>query len=499
MRMINTWVIGCMWAASLVCAVPVGRSAEPEQVDYFAMMLEGKKVGHAIQKRLVADGRVTSTEQVHLSINRVGVPVTLDMTETAIETVDGKPLGFESVQAFSLMTVVVKGQVRPDGVMEVVTRSMGAEQKTEPNWPAGALMAEGLRLLSLQKGLTEGTQYQTRIFSAAMMSALDARVVVGPRREVDLLGTVVPLTEVQTTLSVPGAGQMITTSYVDDQQQVYKSLVPLAGMQFEMIQCPQAFATGTIDPVEFIPRMLLRSPTPLEDLGKVGSVTYLLRPRDPSAGLAIPSSDTQTVRRIEGGEIEVLVRPIRPNAGAAFPYKGDDPAVLAALKPNGYLQSEDKTIVQLARQAIGDANDAAEAARRIEAFVASYVQYKDLSVGYASAAEVAKNKQGDCTEHAVLAAALCRAVGIPAKVVTGLAYVQEFAGVGNCFGGHAWTTAYVGGQWVGLDAAFKGTGRGGYDAGHIALAIGDGEPGDFFGVATTLGQFTIQKITVNAQ
>ena len=205
------------------------------------------------------------------------------------------------------------------------------------------------------------------------------------------------------------------------------------------------------------------------------------------------------MRRLDDGTVEVTVRPIRPIAGAAFPYKGDDPAALAALKPNAYLQTEDKTIVQLARQAIGDANDAAEAVRRIEAFVAGYVQYKDLSVGYASAAEVAKNKQGDCTEHAVLAAALCRAVGIPAKVVTGLAYVKEFAGVKNCFGGHAWTTAYVGGQWIGLDAAFKGTGRGGYDAGHIALAIGDGEPGDFFAVATTLGQFTIQKVTVNTQ
>ena len=39
MRMINTWVIGCMWASSLVCGVPVGRSAEPDQVDYFAMIV----------------------------------------------------------------------------------------------------------------------------------------------------------------------------------------------------------------------------------------------------------------------------------------------------------------------------------------------------------------------------------------------------------------------------------------------------------------------------
>ena len=499
MRTISKWVVGWVLASCLACGVSAYGYTEPEEADYFAVFLEGKKVGHAIQTRIIADGKVTSTEKVRLSINRVGVPVTLDMSETAIETGDGNPLGFESTQHFSMMMVVIKGQVRPNGTMEVVTQSMGAEQKTEPNWPAGAIMCEGLRLLSLQKGLAEGTQYKALVFVPSLMQAVMAEVVVGPKLEIDVLGSTEVLTEVKTTLSVPSVGRMSTTSYVDDLQRARKTLMPLAGMQFEMIHCTQAFALTSIDPVEFIDKMLVRSPVALENLAKVASITYLLRPKDPGTALVIPQADTQTVRKLEDGKIEVTVTPTEPKAGAAYPYRGNDPDVLAALRPNAYLQSEDNAIVQLARQAVGDANDAAEAAGRIEAFVAGYIHHKDLSVGYASAAEVAKNKQGDCTEHAVLCAALCRAVGIPAKVVTGLAYVPEFAGVRTCFGGHAWTAAYVGGGWIGLDAAFKGTGRGGYDAGHIALAIGDGEPGDFFGIATTLGRFTIQEATVNPQ
>jgi transglutaminase-like putative cysteine protease len=127
--------------------------------------------------------------------------------------------------------------------------------------------------------------------------------------------------------------------------------------------------------------------------------------------------------------------------------------------------------------------------------VAEYIENKNLSVGYASAAEVAASRQGDCSEFAVLAAAMCRAVGIPAKVVVGIAYVDDFAGIQG-FGGHAWTLAYVGSKWVGLDAAFKSAGRGGYDAGHIALAAGNGEPADFFTLAATLGQFKIEKVLV---
>jgi len=90
---------------------------------------------------------------------------------------------------------------------------------------------------------------------------------------------------------------------------------------------------------------------------------------------------------------------------------------------------------------------------------------------------------------------LCRAVGIPAQVVTGVAYVDDWAGLQG-FGGHAWTQAYIGDRWVGLDAAFKSAGRGGYGLGHIALAVGNGDPEDFFNLVTTLGQFKIDKVII---
>jgi transglutaminase-like putative cysteine protease len=123
---------------------------------------------------------------------------------------------------------------------------------------------------------------------------------------------------------------------------------------------------------------------------------------------------------------------------------------------------------------------------------------------------VAASKQGDCSEFAVLTAALCRAVGIPAQVVVGVAYVNwdpmlrrtinpqstETANTEHVFGGHAWVQAYVGDKWVGLDAAFKSAGLHGYDPGHIALAAGNGDPEDFFNLIGTLGQFTIEKAIV---
>jgi transglutaminase-like putative cysteine protease len=213
------------------------------------------------------------------------------------------------------------------------------------------------------------------------------------------------------------------------------------------------------------------------------------------SNFTIPSNDNQKARRHENGKVILEVEPIIAPKGVKFPYKGKDAAILEALEPTRFLQSDNEQVIALARRAVGRTKDAAEAAKKIEAFVADYIENRSLSVGYASAAEVVASRQGDCSEFAVLTAAMCRAVGIPAQVVAGVAYVDDFLG-NRGFGGHAWIQAYIGGKWIGLDASFKGAGRGGYDAGHIALAAGNGEPGDLLNLAPTLGQFKIDKVTV---
>ena len=89
---------------------------------------------------------------------------------------------------------------------------------------------------------------------------------------------------------------------------------------------------------------------------------------------------------------------------------------------------------------------------------------KKLGVGFATALETARQKAGDCTEHAVLAAALARAAGIPSRVVIGMAYADAFCGLGGKqFLYHMWTEVYVG-EWLPIDPAL-----GAHDATHIAL------------------------------
>lgn len=487
----------CIFAviACLTCPGSAGSKAVADETEYLAVFMEGKKVGHAIQSRVVSENKVTTSEDVSITISRGGISMTVEMKETSIETTSGEPLGFETTQKLGAMVMKTTGQVDKQGKVTVATTSMGVEQKSELQWPQGAVMAEGLRLLTLKKGLKEGTQYSVKIFSAGMMQAVDTQISIGPEQNIDLLGRVVTLTEVKTTLVMPGGGEIVSTGYVDRDLRMQKSIMSIAGMQVEMVACAKEFALGQNDVLELIDKMFLASPEPLNNLDSAKSITYNLSPVKGASDFTIPSNDNQKAQRLDNGKIILKIKPVAAPSGAKFPYKGTDAAILEAMEPTRYLQSDNKQVIDLARRAVGGTKDAAEAARKIEAFVGDYIENRSLSVGYASAAEVAASRQGDCSEFAVLTAAMCRAIGIPAQVVAGVAYVDDFLGHQG-FGGHAWAQAYIGGKWIGLDASFRGGGRGGYDAGHIILAAGNGGPGDMINLAPTLGQFKIDKVTV---
>lgn len=89
--------------------------------------------------------------------------------------------------------------------------------------------------------------------------------------------------------------------------------------------------------------------------------------------------------------------------------------------------------------------------RFVDRYVDRYIEKKDFQRGFDVASRVAARKEGDCTEHAVLLAALARAFGCPARLVLGIALVPW---EGRLFAfGHAWVEVAEGGSWRLADAA----------------------------------------------
>lgn len=91
---------------------------------------------------------------------------------------------------------------------------------------------------------------------------------------------------------------------------------------------------------------------------------------------------------------------------------------------------------------------------------------------YVSARTAWQRHAGDCTEDALVLAALGRAAGIPVRVVHGLVFSPgRYHGASNAYMPHSWVIAFVDGRWKSFDISLDG-----FDATHIALSFGDGEP-----------------------
>ena len=127
------------------------------------------------------------------------------------------------------------------------------------------------------------------------------------------------------------------------------------------------------------------------------------------------------------------------------------------------LQTEDPRVVSLANQVEGPAGDPWSLACRLERLIRDRVKEKNYGTAMATAAEVAQSLEGDCTEHAMLLAAVCRVRGIPSRVAIGLVYYPASQG----FAYHMWTEVWIRDRWIPLDATL---GRGGIGAAHIQLA-----------------------------
>jgi len=142
------------------------------------------------------------------------------------------------------------------------------------------------------------------------------------------------------------------------------------------------------------------------------------------------------------------------------------------LKPSPFIQSDHQKIHDLAQKILRDEGGVPlDRAKRLLMWVYDNIEKRPV-VSLPDALSTLENRVGDCNEHAVLLAALARAAGIPARIETGLVYLN------GRFYYHAWNLLYVG-NWITADASF---GQLPADVTHIRFATGSQQQFDLLGV-----------------
>jgi hypothetical protein len=465
------WICICLFAFAHLQARPAIGADDKDIDEWHRIYLEGKPAGYL---RIVSTPREGGGHAVRivqkLTLKRGSTVIETEVSSSQEEDAQGKLVGFQMEQKLSRETLETSGKVEGDRLVMIDTvRGKEARRSTIPMDPSavGYKHADDLARAKLKE---EGDSLEVVIFSPELRMFGRQKAVMGKEVPVDFLGSRRTLREVTVTLDVlPG---IITKQWCDENQDLQKSSMPVFGMELVTYRStPQEVLAADISSP---PEIFVASSIPVNKSVPAGSskARYRLKSKQPAfpvfSGNYLFKGPGQELQKEEGPRERILVvRKVLPRRSSpqSLPRAVElplspGPELSEYLKPSTYVQSDDKGIAKLTSRALGGERDAWKAACRLERWVHENIRVKNLSTAFATAREVAETKEGDCTEHAVLLAAMLRAAGMPSRVVAGLLYH------GGSFVGHMWTEVHLG-EWIPLDAT-KGDGFVGAD--HIGLA-----------------------------
>jgi Transglutaminase-like superfamily len=497
-------VVACFTAAP---APARGDEAFKPFDQWFTILMGDQPSGwmHATQQQEKPGGPLVSAQEMQISIKRGATVINIEIGSSFTETPEGQAISAQSRQKFAVFDVTQDMQFGPDGI-EVTSTQNGAQRKYKVPTPKG----EWLTPLGVER-YVEGQvakgakEVKFRAIDATLgPNPIETTMTLLGEENVQAFGKVVPAIKWQTTTSLmPG---MKTLEYLDAHGQPVKlttSIMP--GLEMTIIASDKELATKKVDPPELLADTLVRPNKPIANPRRTQTAVFELKfvadrpsPKLPSTGFQrVVWGDDKTARVVVD-----LNTPVAP---------GTDLPTDENRKPSTTLDSSDEKVRGLVAKALGDDADKltpTDKAERLRKFVHGFIAAKDLSVGFATASEVARTAEGDCSEHGVLLAAMLRAAGIPSRTASGLIYVDQFAGQKQVFGYHMWSQAWLGagpnekggGRWVDLDATL---GDRPFDATHITLstnAMSDRSAmNDMVSLAGVLGGVAIDVVQVEGK
>lgn len=461
-----------------------------------AYFIQGSQVGYAHTKvwNIQEQGkqRIKTRTDSQMTIKRLGQTIVQKMILESVEEHDGNLVRCRSHVSAGSGEMQMDAEV-VDQKLNIVTKSLGKSSKSQVAWPTGGgffVADQSLQTAPMKPGEKRSVQGLLPLINQSGQTDLEAI----DYETVDLLDGKKELLKVKTKISL-GGGEIETTLWVDDKGNPLKSVV--SGIQQETYRTTKERATKKPEAGGADLDLMVASVVPVK--GKLAGltsgrrVTYIARLKQGKIdGLLAPGLG-QLLQPAKENAAKFEVRVVNPQIPRTLDTTQNEPTE-KDLAANNYLQAEDPLVKKLAAELGPSTQDPWKLAIAAEKLVHSKIRRKDFSQAFATAAEVARDLEGDCTEHAVLLAAVCRAQKIPARVCIGLVYVPNLKG----FAFHAWNEIWVRDRWIPLDATL---GRGFVPPDHVKLADTNLEGGNAFTavlpVVRAMGQLELEVVSVD--
>lgn len=479
-RLAVFWIVVSLQVAS---GVPLPADDSPSRETWQVIALRGQRIGygHVVESRTERNGRpiVVTRFRMHTVMKRFDGKVSIIIDQRVEEDLDGNLLSFQfelsnPPVAMQEIRVVVSG-----GELRMTTISGGQTTNTQLAVPVDLKSPHYPDRRIEESPPPPDSPAEMRLFDPQVGAVLSIRLSNRGPAEFTVPGGQPQPGRRFTVEYLDGIPGLRVEGYTDRAGRLVYNEAPLLGTTTWNVTREVALADLPAD-VDIGLAALLPLKQKIEHPERLRTAVYRLQAEAGLADDLIPASELQTVERIDTRTLQVRVGVLPP--GAAVPPASGEPAPGAEyLASTALARSDDPEVANLAARAA--AADAAPVAIAIgaERTVHRWLNRKNMSTNLASASEVVRSRSGDCTEHAVLLTALLRARQVPARVVVGVVYWDQY----SAFAGHAWTEAWLEGRWVALDATQA---RAGCSADRIRLAhssLAEGDAGLIAGVVAT--------------
>jgi hypothetical protein len=437
----------------------------PDREIWEVSYVQGVRVGHARTtiRPTARDGRtLVRIECVNrLSVKRFGTAIEIDVRCTGLETPDGRLIEYTSTIAQGAVSMTAEGRVVGDSLrLKIATKDKIVT--TSIPWSQGCGGFYTVQQSLARTPMRPGERRTLRGLEVTDNQVATTDLIAREYESVKLLTQTRTLLRIDTTMTV-GNRPLRGALWADASGEIWKTAADVMGL--ETFRTTKELAQGQTEPAELDIAWNVSVPVgrALKRPHQTKRVRYRVQLDGGDPATAFVAGPTQQVRSLGAGTAEVTVRAIRPGVASGDPQATDDPPGDGDRRPNNWIQSDHPKIAAAAEQAAAGRTDPWQVALALEQATRKLIPKPGYRQAFDTAADVIESGSGDCTEHAVLLAALARARGIPARVAVGLVYVEP----DQKFLYHMWDEVYVEGRWIPLDATLA---QGGIGAAHLKLA-----------------------------
>ncbi len=437
--------------------------ASGEQHFWDAIFVGGTHVGHnhivirETAKPVTNEKQLAIQMKTVITVKRFGTETKQAMEIASKESVDGK--------IDRIVTTMISGSGKVQSEIsnngdELVVTSDTAGVKSQSKLPSNCLGILGYEPDLQRRPMRPGESRQYRLFVPFMNSIADTSLEAKAIEETSLLEGRDKLLRIDCIMTMAGGNRIGVTIWSNEKGDVLKT--DMSGLQttFRTTQ-DKAVPGDSAGELDLGTESMVRVDRPIKMPHSTMSVRYRVTLKKGDAQELLAQTELQLLKPVDNRTVELTVNRGRPNSSNRSEDRFAKPNA-EFLEANALIQSDDAIIKDMASGIPSGSSDW-ETACKLEQFVNELITQKNFSTAFASAKEVAESKQGDCTEHAVLLVALCRAKQIPARGAIGLVYVQSEQACAF----HMWSEAWIDGRWLPLDATL---GIGGTGAAHIKVS-----------------------------